>query len=322
MTDTKGTSPVTAAFLSPSGSDTFTTSDGAGLHYETWEPRAPVDLDSGSAQRPPCIYFFHGICESAETVTVQRLAARARIEGWRLVVLEHEGHGLSSGARAVCGDFTRLVAHAREFVHASQCTGPCRFAICGHSAGGSVAVYVADALRSTHGVNMCTGSTLLGAALLAPAVGANPDMVPPRLMVAALRVLAWVAPGVRPPVTPVEDPSHYAMPLDSTRNFSGRWPLATARMLLDLGPQVAFDRKHGGLGICFPVLVVAGKSDHVVPMAAIEAVFGDNDGGATAEGTSGPVEFLRVRGGHQMVAEKGGDKVVVQIFDWLKRLLK
>jgi alpha-beta hydrolase superfamily lysophospholipase len=263
-----------------------------------------------SAQPPPCLYFFHGIMESAETVTVQRLAAHASTSGWRLVVLEHEGHGLSSGPRGVCGDIERLVRHATEFVHASQCEGPGRFALCGHSAGATVAMYAADALACTE--ELRTGSHLLGAALVAPAVGANPDMVPRALVVAALRVVAWVAPNARPPVTPIEDPSHYAMPPDSTRNFAGRWPLATARMLLDLGPQVASDRANGRLVLDFPLLVVAGKGDRVVPLAAVEAVFA---------GTPGSVEMLCVRGGHQMVAEKGGNEVVAQVFEWLARFL-
>ena len=65
--------------------------DGADLHYEVWEPENAVVRGT--------LYHSHGVCESNETTNTQRLVQRAVARGWRVVCLEHEGHGLSS-ARA------------------------------------------------------------------------------------------------------------------------------------------------------------------------------------------------------------------------------
>ena len=108
----------------------FTTSDGTRLNCEHF----------GSSHGPLLVHI-HGVCESAETLTVQRLAGAAT-DDWNLHVLELEGHGLSVGPRAVCPSFDRLVSHVIEFVDAQTANqGAARkpWAICGHSLGGTVA---------------------------------------------------------------------------------------------------------------------------------------------------------------------------------------
>ena len=50
----------------------------------------------GDISWPRILCFVHGVCESAETWTVQNLARICLKRKWRLAVLELEGHGLSS----------------------------------------------------------------------------------------------------------------------------------------------------------------------------------------------------------------------------------
>ena len=246
--------------LEPASSARFEC-DGADLHYETWEPAA------GAAPRGT-LFHAHGVCESNHTVTVQRLARASVDRGWRLVSLEHEGHGLSSGARAVCGDLDRLVDHFQRFVAARLVERPAdeAWALSGHSMGTVVALYA-----------FCRGlrdacAQCRGLVLLAPAVGVDARAVPPPLVVSALRVASFLAPQSSFSMTPREEPRVYAVPADSDRNFCGFWPLATSRMLLDTtSGRVARDLESGALrlGDGDRLLVVHGKQDYVVPIRAV-----------------------------------------------------
>ena len=49
---------------SPQSRGFFETEDSGKLHYETWERQ-------GTIPTALTIFFFHGICESAETLAVQ-----------------------------------------------------------------------------------------------------------------------------------------------------------------------------------------------------------------------------------------------------------
>eukprot|EP00536_Pseudo-nitzschia_multiseries_P012975 jgi/Psemu1/33757/gm1.33757_g len=55
----------------------------------------------GEVSWPNMVCFVPGVCESAETKTVQHLARICRSKRWRLAVVELEGHGLSDGRRGV-----------------------------------------------------------------------------------------------------------------------------------------------------------------------------------------------------------------------------
>ena len=244
--------------LQPSSSQRFACL-GADLHAEAWEPPS---TPQGT------LYHSHGVCESNHTVTVQRLARACVDGGWRLVSLEHEGHGLSSGARAVCADLGRLSEHLAAFVAKELDARPAGepWALSGHSMGAVVALYSAQhpALRDR--------PARRGLALLAPAVGVDARAVPPPLVVSALRVASFLAPQSSFSMTPREEPRVYAVPADSDRNFCGFWPLATSRMLLDTtSGRVARDLESGALrlGDGDRLLVVHGKQDYVVPIRAV-----------------------------------------------------
>ena len=260
----------------------------------------------------PYLLFLHGVCESAETWTVQNLARAAQQSNWRLAVLELEGHGLSTGKRSVCGSFSRLVGHAEDFVHHLAASSPeateVPFAICGASLGGVLAAYVSDRIAS----NLQYKGRFIGTVPIVPAVGVATEAVPPAPIVAALRVLAAVVPSSGF-LTPVEDPSHYACPSNTQRNFQGSWPLSTSKMLLDVtSGGVEKDLNSGKLKLDIPsLLVIAGENDEIIPMEAVESFY------TKAKCTD--KEFVKVpRGDHGlMVGQKTAQRACEKIFEWL-----
>ena len=246
--------------IKPSASARFAHGD-VELHYETWEPARAASAT---------VYHCHGVCESNETVTVQRLARACVNRGLRLVAMELEGHGLSSGTRGLCGDFDRLVDAFAAFVAArvadtaaSPRAGEAH-AVSGHSLGATVALYASQTLRRN--------ALFRGCVLLAPAVGVDARAVPPAPVVGLLKLASYVAPEATFGLTPREEPTHYASPPESERNFRGHWPLATSRMLLDVtSRRVTADLAARALKVDFPVYAIHGRKDRVVPLAAVAA---------------------------------------------------
>ena len=265
----------------------------------------------------PMLLFIHGICESAETWAVQRLARTCAENKWRLFVLELEGHGLSSGGRAVCGDFDRLRSHVDQFVR--RCAGApgetAPFALCGSSLGGVLAAYGSDGVsrRSRLGGGLeDLSQRFIGASLFAPAVGVSPEAVPPLLIVYLLRILAFLAPSAGI-LTPVEDPYHYACPETSTRNFCGRWPLSTSRMLLDVtSDTIRADQESGELALEIPALLVfAATEDTVVPLESVQDFY--------SAARAVDKKLIEVPGAdHGLMFEEGTAVfVLAKLFGWL-----
>jgi alpha-beta hydrolase superfamily lysophospholipase len=219
--------------------------------------------------------FVPGVCESAETWTVQNLARICQDCRWRLAVLELEGHGLSDGRPAVLPPLQRLVEQVVTFCKhvVTQHENIFTFALSGASLGGCLAAYASQEIgeiMSTTGTSWKEGCAFAGAILISPAVGVNPAFLPPQPVVACLTVLATVMPSVGF-MTPVEDPSHYNCPSWTTRNFSGPWPLQTSKYLLDLHRIVSKDLQTGTLHLrkLPEILVISGSKDPVVPMEAV-----------------------------------------------------
>ena len=242
---------------------------------------------------------------------MQNLARAAQRNKWRLAVLELEGHGLSTGNRSVCGNFSRLIGHAEDFVRhitSSPEAAEVPFAICGASLGGVLAAYVSDRIAS----NPQYKGRFIGAIPIVPAVGVSPEAVPPAPIVGALRVLAAVAPSSGF-LTPVEDPSHYACPFNTKRNFQGNWPLSTSKMLLDVtSGGVEKDQKCGKLKLDIPsLLVIAGENDEIIPMEAVESFY------MKAKCTD--KEMMKVpKGDHGlMVGPKTAKYATEKMFEWL-----
>lgn len=267
--------------------------------------------------------FVHGVCESAETWTVQHLAVACRENQWRLSVLELEGHGLSSGKRSVCGDFEILVKQVEAFVRHTLSIQECKetipFALCGASLGGALAAYAADNIAKSMNQDPLFHG-FLGVALFCPAVAVSPEAIPPYPIVFALQLLSLVAPSTGI-MTPTEDPSQYACPLSSTRNFSGRWPLATSKMLLDVtSTKVRMDQRIHQTFTMETVpslLVIAGEKDHVIPLNLIRE-FVDH-----AKLTDKCLEVIPKADHGILVRPKTAKLGVQKLFEWLiERLQK
>jgi pimeloyl-ACP methyl ester carboxylesterase len=204
-----------------------------------------------------------GVCESAETLGVQAIVTAA--SSITVAVLELPGHGLSTGKRCVLREFDALVTtvvSAVQFI--MEQLNPDHTFLTGYSLGGVLSIYAADHLDE-----------LVGIAPIAPAVGVAPQAVPHWSIVGGLQALACLAPTLQiPSLTPYEDPSHYNCPSNTQRNFTGHWPLATCRTLLELtshrGPNDIATPGLLTLKSTPDVLVIAGAQDHVVPLRCIQ----------------------------------------------------
>lgn len=270
----------------------------------------------------PILLVLHGVCESAETLGIQTIVAEAKKRSVRVAMLELEGHGLSSGAKCVCGDFDRLVRHAVKFVQfaVSSLTGDdttAPYAITGMSLGGVLALYAAEEISRQIGAGGGGGDTnpFIGVAPIAPAVGVDPRAVPPAPIVSCLSALAFVAPALQLSMLPLEDPTHYNCPTDTQRNFSGNWPLATAKMLINVtSKRVRNDLKDGKLTLEMVdnVFIVAGKADQVVPFDSIETLH--------EKVSPKSKEFLPLaKDGHDLMFHtKSANKVTQALFDWIE----
>lgn len=241
-------------------------SSGRQLSDETWSPDAPSS--------PPAIdiIYLHGACESADSLPVRNLASVALKRGWRLRVPEHHGHGESDGTAGVVISFDDVVIDAADYIDgALKDEGAAKhFVLVGHSMGATAAAYLGGRLRQQH------GSRFLGAVMIAPAVGADPDMLPNVFVLQALRVASWIVPSFSLSATPFEEPAGYcASDPPPGRSFRGHWPLRTARVLLDLTirrvpedcvqPDGFFRRATEA----FPVVVATGRGDAMVPDEAV-----------------------------------------------------
>mmetsp|Transcript_29153 Transcript_29153/g.61993 ORF Transcript_29153/g.61993 Transcript_29153/m.61993 type:complete len:434 (+) Transcript_29153:73-1374(+) len=312
----------------------------------------------------PLFLYVHGICESAETWGVQTLAEQCAKHCWRLIVLELAGHGLSgdvgSGSnrilggvgsvvgrgRATCPDFDELVHHVSEFTVRmrsafSQSKG---MVLSGGSLGGTLVAYAAKGVLSAcdeSNIEHCANDQdqrkmpqsqrkypdFYGIALFAPALGIHPGALPPSPVVVALRALSYLLPshGI---LTPIEHPT-YACPPSSTRNFSGRWPLSTSSMLLDLTSHrvpndVEEDKMQNQMQGLPSLFVIVGEKDEIVPVSSVEKWFESvtdlsSDKGektmVVLKGAGHGFFHERSRGSRKRLHEK--NVFVESLFEWL-----
>ncbi len=291
--------------------------DGAVLNIELFD-FAP---DATTTTSRPLLLFIPGICESAETKSVQNIVkvTKRRYPHFRVAVLELEGHGLSSGQRCVCPDFDKILMHVEEFVHftvshlTTSTATPMPFFLIGASFGGALALYGAEKL-SKHYTEKNNKSKFLGVIPIVPAVGVDPRAIPPSAVVSCLKILSYVAPSLKIPFTPSEDPTHYNCPTNTTRNFAGHWPLATSKMLLDVtSHQVKNDLESGTL--CLKnvenMLFIAGMLDHVIPVDIVDDVY------HSLEPRTKKMIVVR-KCGHDLLYDKAcGESVCDELCNWI-----
>mmetsp|Transcript_57877 Transcript_57877/g.141421 ORF Transcript_57877/g.141421 Transcript_57877/m.141421 type:complete len:303 (+) Transcript_57877:411-1319(+) len=298
-----------------------------------------------------------------------------------MAVLELEGHGLSSGRRAVLQPsgrpgLQRLVDQVVAFCHhvvqiassketkgsiQDSTTAPSNkinIILTGTSLGGILAAYAAPRVFKELR-QLCNEGTYNasfgGCLLLSPAVGVAPEACPPPVVVSALSCLAWIAPSSSI-LTPEEDPSHYACPSWSTRNFKGQWPLGTSKLLLDITSDIVpndveniIDEnaeannqnetssslsfhlpKFDGANSPYKVLVLAGQKDPVVPIATVKQFVDSINRGnnqktlredATRREESCACTLVEIpKGDHVLLAKKKGkvvDATMIEIENFL-----
>jgi len=284
------------------------------------------------------LLFVPGVCESAETWTVQNLARICASRQWRMAVLELEGHGLSGGARGVIGrSWSRCVRQVTAFCkHAlavdvaqkqAGATGApiptSRFVLAGASLGGALAAYASQTILRDE--TFPQRDLFAGTLLLCPAVGVDPAVVPPPYVVTALSALSWMMPAVGiEGATPTGDPTHYNCPPWTQRNFEGAWPLATSKLLLDVtSKRVPGDVESGALNLLLTkattaktlkhaIMVISGGKDSVVPIQAVrsfvdgmQAKADEEQRGTTdSSTTTTTIEIIEIKkGDHGLLAQ-------------------
>jgi len=255
------------------------------------------------------VFYIPGLCESAETKSVQQMAQWARSIGVKLAVLELQGHGLSSGTLAeMSADIDVLVGQvllalkhvkAKLLRPAEQLEEPKKtdYVLCGSSFGGTLALYAAEYMSRKQQLELSgetfenetsilqaedlwkdffpSAGTLAGVVAVAPAVGVDPDALPPSWMVSTLRFFSSWAPKAQVPLTPLEQPSHYNCPPSTTRNFKGHWPLATSKFMLDLTSKIVptdIETDQLTLMDVPRVVLVAGAKDDIIPLDSLKAL--------------------------------------------------
>lgn len=291
----------------------------------------------------PILLYVHGICESAETWGVQTLAQNCAKHCWRLVVLELAGHGLSSDVggggfsrRATCPNFNSLVQHVVEFtIHVKNTFQRSQgIALCGGSLGGALVAYAVKDILSSYnenGVNTSMKSRqteeemqqnhpkFYGIVLLAPSLGVHQRALPPSPVIAVLKTLSCLLPshGI---LTPIEHSEEYSCPPSSTRNFSGRWPLSTASMLLDLTSNIVpsdvlSNRVDGLIEGLASLLVIMGDRDEIVPFDSVQRWF---DSVTKLRKITGEKKFIKLKNGrHSFMHERSSVDFVDSLFQWL-----
>ena len=243
----------------------------------------------GDPSWPRILLFVPGVCESAETWTVQNLVRICASRKWRVAVLELEGHGLSEGSRGLIGSSWRrcvrqvkvFCAHALDVDMAQKRVlsddepKNLRFVLCGASLGGALVSYASQNILEDVGFSRRVSFS--GTLLLSPAVGVDPLVVPPPIVVTCLSILSCILPSVGiEGATPTEDPSHYNCPPWTNRNFRGAWPLGTSKILLDItSKRLPNDVKSGLLNMLqtkskHAILVISGGKDPVVPIQTVQ----------------------------------------------------
>ena len=291
------------------------------IAYETKDKSALLNIElfeNETNDDSPIILLLHGVCASAETKSVQSIVAAAQHNSVKVAVLELEGHGLSSGKRMACADFDRHLGHVLEFVQAAVpafrgedehlTSVPYYFAA--NSLGGVLAIYAAEQISKKRELYP---SAFRGVAAIVPAVGVDQRNIPSAPIVFGLSILAAIVPTMQLSLTPHEDPSSYSCPNSSTRNFSGHWPLATSKMLLDVTTfKVKNDLENGALSLSSidKVLIFGGEMDDMVPFDVLKVFYH----------TISPKKkhMVSVGGGHDMMSFKSSsDEVTKALFEWI-----
>ncbi len=266
---------------------TVTTSDGIQLFVRECLP------DESAARRN--LLLVHGVSEHGGRYA--EFARAATADGWRVLIPDQRGHGLSTGVRVHLTQFDEYLEDLRLLCrHFSL--DPRQTAFVGHSMGGLV---VARLLQSP-------GDLAAAACLLSPYLRLRIHV--DRLTLVLGRILATAWPTYRFPTRvrsgDLSQDQHYLeerrKDLLIVRSVTAGWFFAVQRAL----QQVHAEASH----IRPPLLVMQGDQDHVVDPQATERWFqllGNED------------RELQMLPGHlhELLQEPDRQQTTRRILDWL-----
>lgn len=227
---------------------TVTAIDGVKLFVREYLPEGPAPRRN--------LLFIHGACEHGGRY--RELAEAATAAGWRLLIPDHRGHGLSGGIRVHVASFEEYLddmrLHCRHFSLL-----PGRTAIIGHSMGGLVLARLLES--NTH--------LATAACLLSPYLGLQIRVDRWTLFVGKILASVWPWYRFRSRVRADDlspDPEYLARrrqdPLIE-RNVTAGWFFVVQQALREVHDEVA--RVHT------PLLVVQGDQDRIVnPQATVD----------------------------------------------------
>lgn len=264
---------------------TFSTADGTRLHVHRWLPAEPAGH----------VYLLHGFGEHAGRY--RELAEVLNGAGWALHAVDHRGHGLSGGRRAIVPSPTTVAEDYLEFVNSEPSRdGP--LVLLGHSMGGAAAVQVA--LRAP--------GRFAGLILSSPFL--EPGRPPGRLEVAAAGLLSRIAPAAV--VTRLNSDSLSREKTeaeaydDDPLVHHGGVPARSAHSLLLAGRE-ATDRA-GELEL--PLLILHGAHDTVAGVAGSRRLL--------AAAGSRDRQIIEFEDGlHELMNDRERGSVYAAIRDWL-----
>ena len=215
---------------------------------------------------PPvgAVIFCHGYAHYAAPI-FDWLATVLGARGLACFALEHVGHGKSEGLRAFVPSFGAVVEDMLRFASAARAralpAGTPLF-LYGESLGGAICQHAA----------LAAPRAFSGLVLFAPMTGLAEGMQPHAALVAAGRLLAWLAPAA--PLAPVtdilprcfRDPAVAAAVRSDPFRYAGRVRLGTAFALKGAMDELA----ARGAELDTPMLILHGTADAVTSHEASE----------------------------------------------------
>jgi len=215
--------------------------------------------------------WCHGYGHHSRGGVVMRLASELGARGIAVVTFDCEGNGTSSGTRGLTLSFDRLseqAAAALEFARdrLREDLGPAAAAaapafLVGESMGGALAVNTA----------LEDQSLWSGVALVAPMCGIDPKLMPPAVLVAALRGVASCCPGLAAVPTADHLPHCFRCDADTLIPLARSDPMrytGLTRLGTGLSMLGVMDRLHGRApALRLPLFVLHGTADAVTAPA-------------------------------------------------------
>lgn len=250
--------------------------------------------DAASLDRT--LIFIHGACEHGGRYA--RFACEATAAGWRVLIPDLRGHGVSGGVRVYVREFDDYLRDLDQ-IYRHFSLEPSRTVIAGHSMGGLV---VARWLQFHP-------ERVVAACLLSPYLGLKIHI--DRWTLIAGQVLLWVWPWFRfKSRVRASDLSPDQQYLDERRRDNLIVPSVTAGWFFAI--RQALRQVHAAAPqIELPLLVIQGDQDHVTDPLATQAWFTH---------ISSPDRTLElVPGGlHELLQGTGSEQIVRRLLDWLE----